>query len=146
MLSSHFRYGFICRSVAVSFLFLVVSGCTKQVSPQTKRTVTFDCGNQTVGIVTGTGTSPKAVYLCGGDTLTWVPNGQKFVVTFRKEYPFTGAPQTFTNNPSNPDAPVTSPPAKYTGSLVVYHYEISINGTPVDDPQVVGGGGHSLNP
>jgi hypothetical protein len=146
MLFSHFQYGFN-RTVAVAFLLIAVSGCEKGVSPpQTKRTVTFDCGNQTVGVVTGTGTSPKAVYLCGGDTLTWIPNGQKFTVTFRKEYPFTGALQTFTNNPANPDAPVTSPPAKYTGSLVVYHYEISINGTPVDDPQVVGGGGYSSSP
>ena len=120
MLSSHFRYGFICRSVAVSFLFLVVSGCTKEVSPQTKRTVTFDCGSR---MSEGRGHNVR-----------------------KKEYPFTGAPQTFTNNPSNPDAPVTSPPAKYTGSLVVYHYEISINGTRVEDPQVVGGGGHSLTP
>jgi hypothetical protein len=146
MLSSHFRYGVVIRFVLASFFFLGVSGCRRELSPQVKRTVTFDCGNQTVGVVTGLGTDPKAVYLCGGDTLTWIPNGQKFTVTFKKENPFTGAPQVFTNNPANPDAPVTSPPAKYTGSLVVYHYEMTINGVVVDDPQVVGGGGHSLYP
>lgn len=146
MVCSRFRYGVVNLFALASFFTLGVSGCRKELSPQAKRTVTFDCGNQTVGVVTGTGTSPKAVYLCGGDTLTWIPNGRKFTVTFKKDYPFTGASQTFTNNPANPDAPVTSPPAKYTGSLVVYHYEMTIDGAVVDDPQVVGGGGHSFNP
>jgi hypothetical protein len=143
MLSSGFRCGVAIRFGLGLCLLLAVNGCRKAQSRPGTKTVTLECGDQTVGVVTGTGTSPKAVYLCGGDTLTWIPNGQKFTVTFKREYPFIGAPQVFTNSPSNPDAPVTSPPAQYTGSLVVYHYEMTINGKAVDDPQVVGGGGHT---
>lgn len=103
----------------------------------------FVCGDQTVGVVPNDGTSPKDVYLCKGDTLTWVPNGHSFVVTFPKKYPFEGAPTTFQNDPHNPNAPVTSPPAIFTGWLVVYHYDITVDGVQASDPQVVGGGGHS---
>jgi hypothetical protein len=145
MLSSHFQCGVAIRFGLALFLLLGVNGCRKAQYRPATRTVTFECGDQTVGVVTGTGTSPKAVYLCGGDRLTWIPNGQKFTVTFKREYPFTGNPQVFTNNPANPDAPVTSPPAQYTGLvLIVYHYEMTINGKVVDDPQVIGGGGHTL--
>jgi hypothetical protein len=50
---------------------------------------------------------------------------------------------TFKNDPQYPNNPVVSPPAIYTGSLVVYHYDITVDGVPASDPQVVGGGGHS---
>jgi len=143
MLLTHFRYPVAIAFLAVSFLFLVCSGCQKQIAPQGKKTVTFDCGNQTVNVVAVQGTDPKAVYLCEGDTLTWLPNNQKFTATFKKGYPFIGPPTTFTNNPDNLNAGVTSPPAKHSALLVVYHYDMTINGVAVEDPQVIGGGGHS---
>ena len=99
--------------------------------------------DQTVTVVPVDGTSPKDVYLCKGDTLTWQPNGHTFVVTFPKKYPFEGNPMTFKNDPQCPNNPVVSPPAIYAGSLIVYHYDIIIDGKPVIDPQLVGGGGHS---
>jgi len=112
--------------------------------PQTtgKGKDTFDCGDKTVGVVPVKGTFPKDVYLCQGDTLTWEPNGRTFVVTFPNEYPFQGKPTTFQNNPQYPNNPVVSPPAVYTGSLLVYHYDILVDGKTTD-PQVVGGGYHS---
>jgi hypothetical protein len=90
-----------------------------------KGTVYFACADQIVGVVPVDGTAPKDVYLCKGDTLTWQPNGHPFVVTFPKKYPFEG------------------PPKIYTGSLVVYHYDMTVDNVAVTDPQVVGGGGHS---
>jgi len=103
----------------------------------------FVCGDLTVGVVPVDGTSPKDVYLCKGDTLTWEPNGHTFVVTFQKKSPFAGSPMVFKNDPQNPNNPVVSPPAIFTGSLVVYHYDMTVDNQPVSDPQVVGGGGHS---
>ncbi len=103
----------------------------------------FVCGDQTVGVVPVDGTSPKDIYLCKGDSLTWVPNGHTFVVTFPNKYPFQGSPTTFQNNPQKPNDPVVSPPAIYSGFLVVYHYDMTVDNQPVKDPQVVGGGGHS---
>ncbi len=50
---------------------------------------------------------------------------------------------TFKNDPQYPNNPVVSPPAIYAGSLIVYHYDIKIDGKPVTDPQLVGVGGHS---
>lgn len=110
-------------------------------APSTRQYI-FDCADQTVGVVPGDGTSPKAVYLCDGNTLTWIPNRHTFKVTFKKS-PFVDGQTVFQNDPQNPNAPVTSKAGLYTGVLVVYHYTMTIDGNPVDDPQVVGGGGHS---
>ena len=119
--------------------FLAACGGQRPLGGQRKES--FVCGDQTVGIVPGDGTSPKDVYLCKGDSLIWTPNGHAFTVTFPKKYPFEGAAQTFTNNPQKPNDPVKSPPAIYAGKLVVYHYDMTVDNVPVPDPQVVGGGG-----
>jgi hypothetical protein len=50
---------------------------------------------------------------------------------------------TLKNDPQKPNDPVVSPPAIFTGSLVVYHYDVTVDNVSVSDPQVVGGGGHS---
>jgi len=137
-----FRFTRFVPVVLTSFFFL--GGCGGQKLAQVdKGKDYFACGNQTVGVVPGDGTNPKDVYLCKGDVLTWVPNGHAFTVTFKKKYPFEGPPKTITNNPQNPNAPVDSPAAIYSGSLVVYQYEMTIDSQPVEDPRVVGGGGHS---
>jgi hypothetical protein len=141
---SRLRYGLALSCILTFTLWL--AACTdgqKRPSVAGKGTVYFACGDQTVGVVPVDGTSPKDVYLCQGDTLTWQPNGHTFVVTFPKKYPFQGSPKTFQNDPQNKNNPVVSPAAAYTGSLVVYHYDIVVDGVKVDDPQVVGGGGHS---
>jgi plastocyanin len=139
MLSSEVRL----RSILLFVLALALSlaACVRQ--PFGGRKVeSFVCGDQTVGVDTVNGTSPKDVYICAGDTVTWLPNGNTFTVHFQKKYPFEGAPRDFANDPQKPNDPVKSPPAKYAGMLVVYHYDITVNGQPVPDPQLVGGGGH----
>jgi len=46
------------------------------------------------------------------------------------------------NDPHTLDALLNSTRAIYAGSLVVYHYDMTVNGQPATDPQIVGGGGH----
>jgi hypothetical protein len=99
-------------------LCLAACGCSHKDFGHGKGKDSFVCGDQTVGVVPGDGTSPKDVYLCKGDTLTWQPNGHTFVVTFPKKYPFEGNPMAFQNDPQHPNNPVVSPPAIYAGSLL----------------------------
>lgn len=137
MFSSQVRLRSILLFVSALALFL--AACVRQ--PFGGRKVeSFVCGDQTVGVVPVDGTSPKDVYLCRGDTVTWLPNGNTFTVHFPKKYPFEGPPQDFANNPQNPNDPVKSPPAIYAGTIVVYHYEMTVNRQSVQDPQVIGGG------
>ena len=144
MLLSRLHYGLAISCILTFTLWLAAcGGGQKRPSVAGKGSVNFQCGDQTVGVMPVDGTSPKDVYLCQGDTLTWLPNGHTFVVNFPKKYPFQGNPKTFQNDPQKPNDPVVSPPAAYTGSLVVYHYDITVDNVLVADPQVVGGGGHS---
>jgi len=139
---SRARYGLAIPHILTFALYLAAcAGCQKVPLTSGKGQVTFNCGDQTVGVIPVDGTSPKDVYLCKGDTLTWEPNGHTFVVTFPNKYPFQGKPQTFQNDPQKPNDPVVSPPAIYSGWLVVYHYDIFVDGVKATDPQVVGGGG-----
>ena len=140
MHASQVRHGSILLFLAALPLFL--AACARQAAAPAGTNESFVCQNQTVGVDTVDGTSPKDVYLCKGYTMTWLPNGNTFTVHFPKKYPFEGAPQDFTNNPQNQNAPVTSRPAKYSGMVVVYHYDITVNGKQVADPQIVGGGGY----
>ena len=139
MHASQVRHGSILLFVSSLPLFLAT--CARQPFGG-RKAESFVCGDQTVGIVPGDGTTPKDVYLCPGDTLTWLPNGNTFTVTFPKKYPFEGPKRTFANDSQTLNAPVKSPPAIYAGSLVVYHYDMTVNGQPATDPQIVGGGGH----
>jgi hypothetical protein len=144
MPSKRFNY-----SLTLLFLLTVVlyvaacGGGSKGPMTTGKGQDSFQCGDQTVGVVPNDGTSPKDVYLCKGDKLTWIPNGHTFVVTFPKKSPFEGSPTVFKNDPQNPSNPVVSPAAIFTGSIVVYHYDITVDGVQASDPQVVGGGSHS---
>jgi len=141
---SRLPYGLVIFCVSTFALWPAACGDgQRRPSVAGKGTVYFACADQTVGAVPVDGTSPKDVYLCKGDTLTWEPNGHTFVVTFPNKYPFQGKPMTFQNDPQYPNNPVVSPPAVYSGSLLVYHYDIVIDGVKATDPQVVGGGGHS---
>ena len=124
-------------------IYLVASGCGGENKLGKKGQDRFTCGDQTVGVVPGDGTTPKDIYLCKGDTLTWVPNGHSFTVTFQKKSPFQGSPMVFQNIPNDTTTPVVSPPAIYTGSLVVYRYDMTVDNVAATDPQVVGGGAHS---
>jgi plastocyanin len=126
------RYvGAICF-VLVLVLAFEVSGWQKQ---KAKKSVALDCGNQTLTIDPTDGTVPKAIYVCVGDVITWDANGHQFTVKFKKKSPF-GNVKDFDNSHN------VSPPAKPDIHLTVYEYEVTIDGKPVDDPQVIGGGGH----
>jgi hypothetical protein len=140
---SRLRYGLTIPYILTFALCLAACGCGQRSDSGRRGKDSFVCGDQTVTVVPVDGTKPKDIYLCKGDTLTWYPDGHTFVVTFPKKYPFEGSPMTFQNEPQNPNNPVVSPPAKFTGSLVVYHYDIEVDHITATDPQVVGGGGHS---
>ena len=138
----------LCHGRTITYILtftlcLAACGGDQKGSLTAKGKDSFVCGDQTVGVVPVDGTSPKDVYLCKGDKLTWEPNGHSFVVTFQKKSPFEGSPTTFKSDPQKPNDPVVSPRAIFTGSLVVYHYDMTVDNQPVADPQVVGGGGHS---
>jgi hypothetical protein len=135
-------------ALAITYILTFTSclaACSAPQHPQTtgKGKDSFDCGDKTVLVVPTDGTAPKDVYLCHGDILTWDPHHHTFQVSFPNKYPFEGNPMTFQNDPQNPDKLIVSPPAKKTGSLLVYHYNIIVDTLPVTDPQVVGGGYHS---
>lgn len=144
MYLSRSQYGLAISCILTFTLWLAACGGAPVQHPQNtgKGQDTFDCGDKTVGVVAVDGTFPKDIYLCKGDTLTWEPNGHTFVVTFPNKYPFEGKTTTFQNNPQYPNNAVTSPRAVYTGSLLVYHYDILVDGKSTD-PQVVGGGYHT---
>ena len=132
-----------CTIIAVALaLPFFLAACVAHQPRGVQRKESFDCGDKTVGVVPGDGTSPKDVYLCQGDALTWIPNGHTFTVSFPRKYPFQGPVTTFKNDSQNPNNPVKSPPAIYAGSLVVYHYDMTVDNVAVTDPQVVGGGGN----
>ena len=146
MRTSRFLHGSAIR-ITLVLVFILSISCGQQPPKaggggKSVKRYYYDCADQTVGIVPEDGTNPKAVYLCDGNTLTWIPNGHQFVVTFKKS-PFVDGKTVFQNDPQNPNAPVTSSAGIYLGGLVVYHYTMTIDGKSVDDPQVVGGGGHS---
>lgn len=136
----------LALSYVLTFMWCLAacqSGPTVTPKATGKGQDSFTCGDKSVYVVPVDGTAPKDVYLCQGDTLTWMPNNHTFTVTFPKKYPFVGNPMTFQNDPQNPNNPVTSPAAKNPGLLVVYHYDMTVDGSQVIDPQVVGGGWHS---
>jgi hypothetical protein len=99
----------------------------------------FACGDVSVDVDSTQGTIDKAVYLCKDKTLTWNANNHKFQVKFRKKSPFADGQKTFDNN--------NNVSKGYVGDkkLTVYEYDITVDGQPVDDPQVVGGGGHDVD-
>jgi len=137
MTSTQVRYvGGICF-VLVLLLAFEVTGCQKKREP---KAVTLDCGNQTLAIDPTDGTAPpkKAIYVCPGDIITWDPGSKpyQFKVHFTKKSPFIGGGKDFDN--SNPK----SQPVKGDINLTVYEYDVIVDGKKVDDPQVIGGGGH----
>jgi hypothetical protein len=119
--------------LALPFLF---GAAQEQKSYVQQEFVRFACQNVTVNVDPKFGTDPKAVYLCAGNTLTWVANSHKFIVIFRKNSPFINNQKVFDNNNYQ------SKPAKNDVVLTVYNYDIIVDGEPIEDPQVVGGGGH----
>ncbi len=118
------------RFAVVLLLMLGASGCAKQ--PKVAKPLT--CGDKTVDVNTTNGAEPQAVYVCGGDTVTWNSNGHTFLVEFKKDSPFNDNDKRFNNG--KPKSDKTKPHDK----LRVYEYRITVDGSPFDDPQVIGGG------
>jgi hypothetical protein len=115
---------------------LLKLGTAQEVKIKTPEYVQFRCADQTVKVDPKDGTNPKAVYLCPGNTLTWDANHHTFVVAFQKKSPFTDGQMVFDNDHYQ------SAPAVNDTVLTVYSYAMIVDRKPVDDPQVVGGGGH----
>lgn len=116
---------------ALTLLFMLGAIACKQKIP----TITFPCGDQTVDVNTNNGAHPQAVYVCGGDTVTWRANGHTFLVEFKKDSPFEDNGKRFDNQHSKSDK------AKHLAELTVYEYRITVDAKPFD-PQVIGGGGN----
>ena len=95
--------------------------------------VKFTCQDVTVQVVPIDGTNPKAIYLCAGNTMTWDANRHEFTVIFKKS-PFVGGKKLFNNTDNK------SKPAIRDTVLMVYNYQVIVDGVLADDPQVVGGG------
>ena len=141
---SWFEHGRAVRYAVCAGLLLMVTpfkfgtaqGQQASQEQQNQEFVKLACGNVTVKVVPTTGTDPKAVYLCAGNTMTWDANGHSFIVIFRKNSPFQGNQKVFDNSHYQ------SKPAKNDSVLTVYSYDITVDGEPIDDPQVVGGGSH----
>jgi hypothetical protein len=120
----------------VSGLFLVLPLGAGQDNKDEQEFARFTCKDETVKVVPTDGTDPKAVYLCAGRTLTWDPNGHKFIVAFKKKSPFIDNQKIFDETHNKSKA------AKVDVLLTVYNYDMIVDNEPVEDPQVVGGGGH----
>jgi hypothetical protein len=134
MTSTQVRYGgATCFALVLLFAF-GVGGWGKGASY--KKRVTFTCQNEKVTIDPVKGTRPKAIYLCEGKTLTWEPDGHTFQVKFTKESPFIDGDKEFDNGKAKSKA------QKHDDDLTVYEYVVTVDGHLVNDPQVIGGGGH----
>jgi hypothetical protein len=131
-------YGTISFAL-VSGLFLVLPltlGAGQDKEEHKKEYARFTCKDETVQVVPGEGTNPKAVYLCAGYTITWASNNHTFLVVFKKKSPFVDNRKIFDEHHNKSAA------AKTDVVLTVYNYDMVVDNQPVDDPQVVGGGGH----
>jgi plastocyanin len=129
------------RLALVLLLAIGAIGCTKQPAPAGGPGVTGFaekpyCGDKTVNANANTGADPQAVYVCEGDTVTWVasPSSVSFTVEFKKDSPFNDNGKQFSNG--NPKSDHT----KHHDKLKVYEYKITVNSQVFDDPQVIGGG------
>ena len=122
--------------VLVSFLVLPFAlGAGQDQYGGKQEFAKYVCKDETVTVKT-TGVDKKAVYLCGGRTVDWVADGHNFIVIFKKNSPFVDNQKLFDNKNHK------SKPAKDDTALTVYDYLIIVDGELIEDPQVVGGGGH----
>jgi hypothetical protein len=115
-------------------------GCGVQPAFKAKKPKTFDCGKEqdiSVDLQKKNAVDKQAVYVCDGDPVVWKPaNGvTSFKVHFTGDCPFTSCASDITD--STPQIAATQPT-----DLTVYKYSLTINGTQVFDPHVVGGGGY----
>jgi hypothetical protein len=136
------RWGVASRFGVVLLVIVGVFGCKKEKEDEEHRNYRrFACGNQAIDVDPAQGAKPQAVYVCGGNTVTWNPNGHKFLVEFRKDSPFEDGRKQFDNEHPGPDK------AKTVQQLTVYEYRITVDTdapTPhvFEDPQVIDGGGN----
>jgi hypothetical protein len=115
-------------------------GCGGQPAVKTKKPKTFDCGNNqviTVDLQKKNGVDKQAIYVCEGDPVVWKPatGVTSFKVEFNDSCPFTSCASDITDSTSQT---VATQPTE----LTVYKYNLTVNGTQVFDPHVVGGGGY----
>ncbi len=121
--------GYGKRFALILLLALGASGCK-----QAKKVKSFTCEDQIVNVNLNNGAQPQAVYVCEDNTVTWNANGHQFLVEFKKDSPFKDNEKKFDNQHAH------SAGGKRLPELTVYEYRITVDGTRVFDPQVIGGG------
>jgi hypothetical protein len=136
----HFSRVMFGRPSQLALLLLIglgSSGCEK-LEHKTYGTGQIHCGAKKITVDPGNGVDKhhQAVYVCGGDTVTWFapPSVTSFTVHFVPgNCPFNPCPDISDGNPRT----ATAQP----DDLTVYKYTITVNNGPPFDPHVVGGGG-----
>jgi hypothetical protein len=127
--------------IAVCLSFVVASCGDHTAKPSgAKKVRTFPCGNKqniTVDLHKKNGVDHQAIYVCENDAVIWSKGAgvNSFVVHFIDCPLASGCATDITDD--TPQAVLPSLPTDIT----VYKYTLSINGQPVSDPHVVGGGG-----
>jgi len=123
-----------CGAVLLSTL--VLGGCSQQPKSM-KKTKAINCDNSVT--VNKKSVKPDSVYLCDGDSLTWVKGSgtDSFSIDFHNKTPFSDNATKFDDHNAN------HPGQAQYGDLDVYKYSIVIKSgseTNTLDPQVVSGG------
>jgi len=141
MRSSWFEHGRGVRLALCAGLLLFAMAFrfgTAKGQQASQNYASFACQNQTVNVIPEQGTTDdtKAIYLCKGYTVTWnVQPGHTFSAIFKKS-PFSNGQKYFD------EKNYTSTGANDDKYLTVYNYILIVDRKLIDDPQVVGGGGH----
>jgi hypothetical protein len=135
---AYVRATFFVAAFAVILLLPFKFGAGQEVSSEqtSGQSVRLSCADQTVTVDPTDGTNPKAVFLCAGNKLTWDADGHQFIAIFKKS-PFVDGQKFFDEHHNQSAA------AKNDVQVTVYTYFMIVDHEIVDDPQVVGGGGHS---
>jgi hypothetical protein len=132
--------GYTTSFVLVLLLGLGASGFNQMASSE--KAVKYTCKNETIKVDPQKGVDRKAIYLCDGYTVTWIPkpnaNVHKFQIVFQ-DSPFVGGAKKFD------DTTTTWPTMDKFTDLDVFKYTITVNDGPPFDPHVVGGGGIVLD-
>jgi hypothetical protein len=141
MISIPARWSGAVRCALVLLLILEASSCGRDhggtYPPTRKNTRPVPC-DTTVTVDATNGPQPDPVYLCEGDTLTWVKGSgtNSFAIHFQNNSPFEDGGKDFDDDPKKNHDKGKS---KY-GPLEADKYSITINNTKTLDPQVITGG------
>lgn len=140
MISIPARWSAAALCSLVLLVMLGASSCGRNPSvapsiypPTPKKNRPVPC-DTTINVDPNKGAYPLAVFLCEDDTVTWDGKGHKFQIVFNAGSPFANGQTTFD------DQHASGTVKHHYDQLEVYKYTITVDGSNVFDPQVVGGG------